>query len=96
MSEIVDQYKQTTEFCDGWYKLCGDVPEIFFDMRSVTTSVDMLMELAEDEYGWVDWYVFENECGSKGLEVRDEDGSLLSSKTIGDVWNLIYMNIKDK
>lgn len=50
--------------------------------------IDMLTEWSGDVTGWIDWFVYEKECGKKKLEVRDTDGTIVSSDNPEDIWNL--------
>ncbi len=51
-------------------------------------ALTYLKKLIGDEYDWLDWFIYENDCGKKGYEAG-EKGNLKPVKTIEDILEII-------
>lgn len=64
------------------------------------TTIDeitkILMTEFNDKAGWVDWWIYENDYGKKGLEAYYKDGSIIPFKTASDLYKFLVENNKDK
>jgi len=45
-----------------------------FGNEFIDDYIKLLEESTNDDSGWISWFVFENEFGAKGLEVKTTDG----------------------
>lgn len=72
-------------------KLTGVVCDRIINDTSIEIMVDMLAEWVGDTDGWLRWYIFNKEWGSKyELDVIDNNnGNILPSDTLDDLWELI-------
>ena len=75
---VVGSYKQLSVACDV-AKFAGCL-EIDGPMhKSIWNSFDAMMRLVDNNY-WIDWHIYENECGKCGFKVSI-NGKLISIKT---------------
>jgi len=60
--------------------------------RTVWESFDhctaVVAQVVGDHQGWIEWYIYENECGAKGM-AAGYDGAVMPVKTISDLVRLI-------
>ena len=54
-------------------------------------ALNATAELIGDKFEWLDWYIYENQCGTKGLEAGPKDGT----KPINNPEDLLWV-IGDK
>ena len=89
MNVICDRYEMLNRLYDDVIRLTGIIPDDLIAKTEVSPMIDMLTEWSGDVTGWIDWFVYEKECGKKKLEVRDTDGTIVPSDNPEDIWNLI-------
>ena len=53
--------------------------------------VELLEKLTNDKCGWIEYWVYELECGKKAEEygVKDEAGNQIPLTSISDLWNIL-------
>jgi hypothetical protein len=56
-------------------------------------SIELVEEIVDDKEKWIEWFVYENDCGEKELEAGRQD-NLKKIKTVDDLLELIEMNKK--
>ena len=54
--------------------------------------VDILSESIGDEFDWTSWFIYDNDCGSRGLEARSGDGHIIKADTPEDIYDIIIGN----
>jgi len=86
IEKIVSDYKKLNASCDA----CFDAGVLDIDGNLYTaiwaifdTMVDMV-----DEFEWIEWYVFENDCGAKKMQAG-HDGKLSKITTPRQLAKLI-------
>lgn len=57
--------------------------------KPVELLVDAVAELVGDPFHTVSWYVWDNECGEKGLEHTYSDGSFRAVFTVCDLLDVL-------
>ena len=71
IKKIVSDYKRLNDCCDAAY----DTGTLSVDGKLYTaiwTTHDALLGLI-DEFEWISWYVYENDCGEKKMEAGYDD-----------------------
>lgn len=90
MDIICKKYKALEEMYDDLERFTGVVSDRIINTTSIDPIIDMLAEWAGDSNSWIRWYIYEKECGDKEeLEITNKDGSVVSSDSYDDIWNLI-------
>lgn len=51
-------------------------------------SIELVEEIVDDKEKWIEWFVYENDCGEKELEAGRQD-NLKKIKTVDDLLELI-------
>jgi len=73
IEECIEQFYKIEKLYDDCYKLLGGDPESqFFTILYDTYNkyVKNLSQLINDDFNWIDWYIWENECGKKEFEAK--------------------------
>lgn len=90
MDFVCKRYKALEEMYDNLVRFTGVVSDKIVMTTSIDPIIDMLAEWAGDNNGWIRWYIYEKECGDREeFEITDKDGSIVSSDSYDDIWNLI-------
>jgi len=78
--KIIESYKQTVNQLDELYKLGFDFLEN--EKFPIWAGLDNLLQLTfeshydEKAVDWINWFIYENEYGKKGLSANDDDISI--------------------
>ncbi len=70
----ISLYKSTNETWDDFEKITMASPEspLFNSIwRIFEKYVDMLSKLIDDDFNWLSWYIYENDCGKNELEAKN-------------------------
>jgi len=73
LKEWEDNYKDIINLYDSLYEMYNCSPEskavkvIFETFEKYTRSVSIIVG---DEFDWLEWYIYDNECGKKGLQAK--------------------------
>jgi hypothetical protein len=86
IDSIVEAYLKLLVACDNAQEAgCLDIDGVFY--TTIWASFDSLLEHI-DQHEWIEWYIFENECGDAELE-SGFDGVLSIIQTSSDLAKLI-------
>ena len=91
IQKVIDEQKRTEKLIDKFQDLFGFSDGVLcYD--TLFKSEDLIYKLAAqligDDQDWLEWYIFENNCGEKGLEAG-YDGQMKPIKSIDDLLELI-------
>ncbi len=97
IQKIVDAYKELNKLSEHMADIfgCSSTDGAFWDpvWKLLDVAIDQLSENIGDRSDWISWYIFDNQCGKKGLEVRLADGKKLKKiKTVDDLVKVIEFN----
>ena len=95
LTEFFETYGEYNENLDKLTDLVGIggcFVESFFKLISL--HVKTIERLIGDKNETIDWYLWENNCGSKGLEAGNNDETR-PIKTIDDLIWLIYLAVPE-
>ena len=71
LDDVVSSHKSLEDMCNKLEAFTGIAHDalIFNTMREVAElSQDYAKQLVGDDNNWLDWYIYENDCGSKELK----------------------------
>ena len=91
IKQLVDHRLITEEKYTILNKELGLIPESpFFNLVDdiFCFALDRVVDIIGDKGEWVDWFMWENDCGRNGLEAG-EDGKMKKIKTVEQLVNLI-------
>ena len=91
LKELKSKIADSEEALDNLYSVFGSNPEgpLQSAIYGLTTfAVKATAAAIGDKYGWLEWFVFENEWGSKGLGVVIEDKPMQVT-TLGELLNMM-------
>lgn len=77
LDSIISSYKELDEACDKAIEIGCLEPEgklwnsIWGAFETMLDQIDY--EIDPSSGGWIAWYIWDNECGSKGLSVKFEN-----------------------
>lgn len=86
IGKIVSDYKKLTASCDA----CFDAGVLDIDgnlYTAIWATFDTMLDMI-DEFEWISWYVFENDCGAKKMQAG-HDGKLSKITTPKQLAKLI-------
>lgn len=90
MTVIKERYCSLESVYDKFNDLFGDVSDRFIANTSLFPIITIIAEIVGDNEGWIKWYIYEKEWGSKeDMEVADGNGNVVPSETLEDLWELI-------
>jgi hypothetical protein len=91
IEECIGSYKKIGVNIDVVYKLFGSADSEFID--EIWTMFDLYIKntemLLEDEFNFLSWYIFDNECGERELTCKIKNGAEFKIKTIKQLLNAI-------
>jgi hypothetical protein len=91
IDSIVTHYQKVNMACDQLSSLgVMDYHGTFFD--SIWSMFDELLDQI-DPHGWIAWYIFDNECGNKGLLAR-YNGKEKNIKNTEDLAKVMKWHLK--
>lgn len=53
--------------------------------KTMDVLIECVSALIGDEREWLSWYIWENDCGNKGLEASRPDGTMAPVSTVADL-----------
>lgn len=80
--------------CMGSYPAEVSIFELLWKVHGM--MVQVVAETVGDEFGWLDWFIWENDCGRSGIEVRDAMGMRRPMRTVEELWELILIDLEKK
>lgn len=91
LTEYIDAIKKVNSAWESFHPVIGDDPESpicrgLYILNEVCLKA--VSEILGDECDWIDWFIWENDCGEKGYEAGFKD-NLKKIKTIEDLYGLI-------
>ncbi len=96
MTVIKERYCSLESVYNKLNDLFGDVGDKFMGNVSIFPIIKVMSEIVGDNEGWIEWYVYEKEWGTKeDVGVADGDGNVIPSKTLEDLWELIQSSKDD-
>jgi hypothetical protein len=67
LDKIIASYKDLDSTCDQARELgCLEVEGKLFN--SIWMAFEGMIDLIDDENRWISWYIWDNECGERGLK----------------------------
>ena len=96
VTEVIDHFQKLEEMYEEYTKLFGidpGAPMIELMYKTFTLYQNSISKLIGDDEGWLDWYIWENDCG------KDEHLVSISkwkkSKKIKNIKDLVEIIIYD-
>jgi len=91
IEKFIKIYKQRELLIDKLQELFGFTDSVMlydtlFAMEGF--SIELVEEIVDDKDKWIEWFVYENDCGEKELEAGPRD-NLKKIKTVDDLLELI-------
>lgn len=94
IEELVQLKKELDEVYENLYTLTNLSPEsklVSVMYKPLDKYMILLQECINDNVGWINWFVWDNNCGERGLEAG-YTGNMKPIKTVND----LIMLIKEK
>lgn len=88
MLAIRDMYNAGSDFYDKISDLFGACSEKVVDVLFPDKIIDAMSDIMDDQEGWIDWYIYENDWGRRKFDVM-YDNEKVPSETLDDLWQLI-------
>lgn len=88
MNEIIDQYYVIEELYESIDKIFGISDGIISQAMSVSLPVKILADAMNDTSGWIEYYIYECDCGRSTGEVFIDDEEV-KLETLDDLWNVL-------
>ena len=89
MDEIVKQYDAIEELYECIDKVFGATCEgLIANIMSVSLPIKILANAMNDTNGWIEYYIYESDCGRSTGEVYIDDEEIKLG-TVEDLWNLL-------
>jgi hypothetical protein len=54
--------------------------------------IDLLKESLNDQYEWIEWFVYENDFGNRNMKCTSKEGYTIKTDTAEDIYDLITGN----
>lgn len=72
IERLIDSYKKLDTAFEGIFKIFGDgvIESILWEnvYKSFDSHINLVKEVVGDDYDWIEWYIYDNDCGEKKLE----------------------------
>lgn len=68
--------------------------DLYDSKHPISPSIEKMINLifdsiyTEEAFGWIDWFIYDNNFGTKKLEASDSNGKLIC-QTAGDLYDYI-------
>lgn len=97
MNEIIKQYDTIDELYDDFTRLFGNFDGVVSEAMTVSLPIKILAEAMEDTDEWIDYFVYECDCGRSGrTRVNNDSGEFVPFETVEDLWNVLTTDILKK
>lgn len=94
MNEITDQYYVIEELYESIDKIFGISDGIISQVMSVSLPVKILADAMNDTNGWIEYYIYECDCGRNGKDmIWENEDKPVPFCTVEDLWNVLTSNI---
>lgn len=93
VDELIKIYKKQEQFITDLGKCFPTAFESIYEFSSIELTIDLLSDMMNDEWRWIDHYFLENKCN--GFSWTDNTGAIHLCRTPADLWNLITDYGKD-
>ena len=96
MTAIVEQNAEDDRISKALNSICSDY--CFYCTKHATKGLlDLLVSTMKDTYEWIDYWLYELECGEKYRAGSiTQDGKPIKLKTIADLYALLKKEYKNK
>lgn len=97
INAIVAQNKADEEICRAITSFCND--SCFYATKYATKGLlDLLVSTMQDKYEWIEYWLYELDCGAKyrPSSITDNRGEPIKLKTIADLYALLKKEYKDR
>ena len=91
ISKLIDHKQALSKVFDAFYKVAGCNPEAPLpdaSWKAFDAYTDLVAETIGDKDGWLTWFIWENDCGQKGMKAGFK-GKTKKVKTVEDLIGLI-------
>ena len=89
MNEIIKQYDTIEELYECLDKFFGATCEgLISNIMSVSLPIKILADAMNDTNGWIEYYIYESDCGRSTDEVFIDDKEI-KLETPDDLWNIL-------
>lgn len=94
MNEIIKQYDAIDELYDDFTHLFGNFDGMVSDVMTVSLPIKILAEAMNDTDEWIDYFVYECDCGRTGrMRVQNDSNEYIPFETVEDLWNVLTTDI---
>jgi len=93
INELIKHYKQMMEMHDKFYDLtfsAPDAPMFEAAYKMLDSYIGATAKIVGDKGEWLNWYIFENDCGSSSNEATS-DGNKYTEQPIDSVQKLVQL-----
>lgn len=94
-----DLGKALSKFGDGYFipNILGRLPEQLITTLSYSLTLDTIPENEESVASWIDWWVWENDCGKGELCASSQEGEELQLVENADIlWEKFILPLINK
>lgn len=88
MNEIIEQYDTIEELDKCFYDMFGGSKGKISEIMSVSLPIKILADAMNDSDDWIDYYVYECDCGRTIREILIDDEKV-KFETVEDLWNIL-------
>lgn len=94
MNTVIKQYDATEEVWDEFQRLFGNFNGLASECMGVSLPVEMLTYIMEDTNGWINYFVYECDCGRSGKNmIWEGEDKPVPFYTVEDLWNVLTSNV---
>jgi hypothetical protein len=96
MTAIIEQNAEDDKISKALSSICSDY--CFYGTKHATKGLlDLLKSTMKDSYEWIDYWLYELECGEKYKAGSiTQDGKYIKLRTISDLYALLKKEYKNK
>lgn len=91
VEELIKRHKELSHEFDKLQAVMGnvwDAPFAHVTWTFIESYIATVAEMIGDNVGWLSWFIYDNECGKKGLEARF-DRKLRPVRTVKQLMKII-------
>jgi hypothetical protein len=91
VNTIVTQYKELSAQTEGFSKFIGSIDGPFFDAiwKPFDSYAALVSDTIEDDNEFVQWFIWDNDCGKRAFKVTFKNGKSIKVKTVKDLIKVI-------